>query len=185
MTTMTKWIIGIGVFLLIAFGVGMYISMKVSYMSKEVALRKGAESEVSMYGETYDKGWKTIRQLSEVPERHAERFEKIYKTILESSGREGGDLFKMVQENNPKYDDNLYAKLANAIEENRAEILEQSRKTKSVCQAYNTFKDQPIAKFFLGDKPDIIAPSITSTRTKEALASGKDDDVSVFADTVK
>ena len=111
------WIALIIVGLLVIALVAMYFS----YNNREVALRKEAEAQRGKIESVHDTMWKTLKQEAGVTDEYRKTFEKIYPELIAGRYSGGnGELFKMIQEQNPNFDTRLYDKLMQSIEVQRA-----------------------------------------------------------------
>src|SRR5512133_595733 len=101
---------------LILFGV-MILATYLSCSNKEISLRNQVAAQQDKNRVIFDKTWKTISQMAELPAEYASKFEKIYLGIMEARyGAGDGTLFKWIQESNPSFSTELYARLGDAIE---------------------------------------------------------------------
>ena len=111
------WIALIIVALLVIILVAMYFS----YNNREVALRKEAEAQRGKIETVHDTMWKTLKQEAGVTDEYRKTFERIYPELIAGRYSAGnGELFSMIQEQNPNFDTRLYDKLMQSIEVQRA-----------------------------------------------------------------
>ena len=114
-------LIVVGVVLLII------VCMYFGYNNREVSLRKEAEAQVGKIESVHDTMWKTLKQEAGVTEQYRKTFEKIYPELIAGRYSDGnGELFKMIQEQNPNFDTRLYDKLMQSIEVHSLFIMDMN-----------------------------------------------------------
>lgn len=162
---MNKSVIAIiSVFVLIGI---IYGSMWVSKNDYEIGLREQIVAKQEATKTNYDKTFKTIAQVAQVPEQFMEKskeaFKEIYQPLIEgryqdNEGNQQDVLMKWVQESNPQFDmaaaAPLYAKIQTVIEVQRNEfnniqvqLIDMHRQHKTFC---STFMNNTV--FFMGDR---------------------------------
>lgn len=167
----------------------IYFSVKVSSQNKEIELKKQTIAQQDVCRANFDKMFKTITNLAEIPERFAEKskeaFKEIYPALMD--GRYKNDntsLMKWVQESNPQYDmksiQQLYMKLADAIEANRDEFFMEQKLLIDMKREHDTYTKKWPASSFVGDSADVQITIITSTETENTYKTGKDDNIKLF-----
>ena len=153
-----------------------------SVNNREVALRKEAEAQEKKIETVHDTMWKTLKQEAGVTEKYRETFEKIYPELI--SGRyskDGGNLFKMIQESNPEFDTRLYDKLMQSIEAQRAYFASSQQRMLDIIREHSTLCATMPAYWFIKNKQTIEYTVISSTATSEVMKTRKDDNVDLFA----
>lgn len=172
--------------LLIAVGVLVFVLFigfvwGISYSNKEVVLRNQCDAQKQVLEANFDKMWKIISQLAQVPEQYKADFKDVYGTIMQGrySG-EKGQLMLWIQENNPTFDSSLYHKLMTAIEANRTEFFYEQKKMISMVNQHKNLIQMIPGKWFLSGKLPIEFTVISSEKSKAVMESGKEDNVDVF-----
>lgn len=157
------------------------VMMYVSYNNQEVSLRKEAEAQKGKVESVHDKMWKTIQQKAGVTDEYREAFEKIYPELISGRYSQGdGSAMKWIQESNPDFDTSLYKDLMQAIEVQRAYFDQAQTRMLDIIRQRETLLETIPAKFFISNKSKIDYTVISSTRSKDVLITGIDDDVDLF-----
>lgn len=187
---MKNLFIGLGVVLgLLIFVLIIYFSVKISCQNKEIALRKRTEAQQEVCKANFDKMYKVISQLAEIPERFADKskeaFKEIYPSLIEGRYKnDNASFMKWVQESNPSYDmkavQELYSKLANAIESNRDEFFIEQTLLIDLKREHDTYIETFPASIFVKELGVVNITIITSSNTEKVYEIGKDDNVKLF-----
>ena len=157
------------------------VMMYVTYNNQEVSLRKEAEAQKGKVESVHDKMWKTIQQKAGVTDEYREAFEKIYPELISGRYSQGdGSAMKWIQESNPDFDTSLYKDLMQAIEVQRASFAQAQTRMLDIIRQRETLLETIPAKFFISNKSKIDYTVISSTRSKDVLITGIDDDVDLF-----
>lgn len=157
------------------------MGMYVSYNNQEVRLRKEAEAQKGKVESVHDKMWKTIQQKAGVTDEYREAFEKIYPELISGRYSQGdGSAMKWIQESNPDFDTSLYKDLMQAIEVQRAYFDQAQTRMLDIIRQRETLLETIPAKFFISNKSTIDYTVISSTRSKDVMVTGLDDDVDLF-----
>lgn len=176
---MAYFILGIFVFLVI-----FIIALYWSYNNKEIALRKKAATQESNITAVHDKMWKTIQQSAGVAKEYAERFNEIYKDIINGrysgQGLDDGSLMRLIQESNPDFSPSLYNELQVQIEALRGEFAENQKIMLDIVREHETLCESYPYKFFINDKSPIFYTPIASSRTEDVIATRIDDNTDLF-----
>lgn len=172
-------ILGIVVFLVI-----LIIVLYWCYNNKEISLRKLAIAQEHNISVVHDKMWKVIQQSAGATKEYAERFNEIYKDIINSRyagyGLDDGSLMRLIQESNPEFSKELYGELQVQIEAMRGEFAENQKIMLDIVREHNTLCEQFPYKFFIKDKTPIVYDVITSTTTNDVLNTNRDDNIDLF-----
>ena len=175
-TIITLTVVGI----IIALGIGIF-SMYVSYNNKEVTLRKQSDAQRGNIEAVYDQMWKIISQKAQVSNEYKNVFKEIYPALIEGRYSKGdGTLMKWIQESNPSFDVSLYKDLMNSIEIERNNFTKQQNRMLDIIREHETLCNTIPAKWFISNKSSIEYTVISSTKSKEVMESGVDDDVKLF-----
>ena len=174
------------------FLIGTYFLIKVSLNNKEIRLRNLTVAQQETCKANFDKMFKVIKQVAQIPERFADKskeaFEEIYPQLMTGrySNERGGALMSWVSEHNPSFDmvalGKLYEKLSNAIESNRAEFFNEQKKLISYQKQHKNLIETWPGNWLIKDenKVEIEITIITSTATEEVFETGKEDDIELF-----
>ena len=131
-----------------------------------------------------DKGWKLIKQKAQVSDQYVDTYKEIMSDMTKGRYENGtGQLMATIQESNPNIDLSILKELGNTIEGIRNENELVQKKALSIQGEYNkliTGNFMGIILHNLGALPKLELLLVTSGRTKEAVRTGEDNDVSVF-----
>lgn len=173
-------IVGIFVFssvMVLGYGMSTYNRAKtlnVSYDAKYTA------NEAS-----FDNMWKIIQQTASVTDAQKEALKEVLIGYAEarSAGQDsGGSLMRWVQESVPNVDTTTFNNLQNIIAGTRDTWTFNQLELVDIAREYNTMIETQPSGFVLSlfGMERIDPTVITSSRTDEAFATGRDDNVAVF-----
>lgn len=180
-------IIAVIVFLLVgALIVGVWW---MNTSNREVSLRNQIEAKQADNKNVYDSVWKEISQVAQVTD--AQKDALIQLTIGYAQARAAGTASKgggslvdvdvrKVQEIVPNLDTSAYKQLMNVITAGRAKFERVQTEILDLNLAHNNLLDQFPSSLVCSGRPRIKIDLVTSSRTDNAFATGKDDDVNVF-----
>jgi predicted small secreted protein len=172
-------VVGIGAFLFV-----IYLLMGMHYRNGERSLRNLFTAKKQDVEASHDKMKKVIFQKAGITQQYAGDFERIYPNLIAGryKGNGDGSLMKFVVEANPSFDTSLYKDLSQAVEAERANFLNVQRSIIDVQQVYNTYIITEPGSYFLPDNLEPLKYTvISSTDSKNAVETGVDNDVDLFA----
>lgn len=158
------WIIS-GIVLLF---IGIYFIMKVNAQNKHNTMKNAAVAQVEVRDANFDKMFKTIAQIAQVPEKAKDAFREIYTPLIE--GRYSNDdqvMFKFIKEQNPQFDFSLYKDVSIAIESGRNEFFLEQKKMVSMATAHKTYIRNWPASMFIDPNDTVAYKLVTSTYTQQ------------------
>jgi hypothetical protein len=187
----------ITILLVVILGGGIAIwAVGVSNDEKQLVNRMEAQKEVvDLY---FDKMWKILKQKAGVAESSKEAFKDIYVGIMEGrysgdTGPDGGStegmvglptggaaLMKWVQEQNPEFDQSVFTDLQNSIETERNGFFVEQKKVTDMLRQKKDMHDLFPKSVVVGKRELFAYIPITSTKTQEVSATGKEDDIDLF-----
>lgn len=174
------WIIAIGVAALLAVGALVVFGTGVSYYNKEKRLHNLITNKIKANQSDLDAVKKSIIQSANVTEEGADLIVRAIQA--NASGRDGGSLFKSVQEAVPNVDLSLHKNLMNIITGSRETFSTRQKELLQLKTEHDNIVDQfpgsIVGMIFGWEKIDV--PIVTSTAVQEAFATGKDDDTELF-----
>ena len=177
----TNKIVSLVLVLLIGLGAIVGVSMYFSYNNAEINLRKQSDAQRSKVEGVYDKMWKIIQQKAQVSNEYKEAFKEIYPEIISGRYSSGdGSLMKWIQESNPEFDTSLYKDLMASIEIYRTEFQHSQEKMIDIVREHDVLISVYPSKWFIKNRKPIEYTVISSTRTKDTVETGIDDDVDLF-----
>ena len=179
-----KWLV-VGGILLIGMIFGISIGGTcLSWYTKENTLRVSINSKTLENEVVFDNVWKTISQKVQVSDDYRKSFQEIYVGMAEGRYPKGdGTMMKWVQESNPNFDITLFKSVMNSIEGLNATFTENQRQLIDLGKQHDIILTTPPASFFYGliGKTHIDLKLVTSTRTQNAFATGKNDNIDIHS----
>lgn len=171
------WTIG-GVFLAFMIVAVVGVATYFSYSNQEIGLRNSIGATQKVTEGTFDATWKIISQQAQVTDKYKDSFKDIYKNIMSERYSKGdGSLMKWITEANPNFDSKLFSQLSSSIESQRLMYLNQQNKLIDLKREHDNLIKMFPGSLFLSSRQPIEIKLISSTRTENAFATGKDDDV--------
>ena len=170
-------IVGGVVFALIAL---VTVVKFVGYNNTEIELRTQFDAQVKVNESYYDKMWKILSQQAQVADKYSKDFKSIYTGIMEGRYSKGGAMMKWIQERNPNFDTSLYKKLMISIEAQREGFHREQKKTLDIVRTHDNLRQKFPSNLIVGGADKLEWTVISSSRAKEVMATGIDDDVKVF-----
>ena len=162
---------------------GIVVLMGISTSNHEIGLRNQAAAQQKANEVVYDKVWKVIQQIAGVAEQYKASFKDIYHDIM--SERYQGDskqapLFKWIQEQQPNFSPEMYLKIDDAIQGERAEFAMVQKRLLDIKREHDNLLQQFPSSLFVGGRTHLDIKIVTSTKTDKTFASQKEDDVDLF-----
>lgn len=172
----------LGGILTVAVIVGvMLLGFYFSASNKEIRLRSQAEAQRGKIETVYDQMWKIISQKAQVSDQYKDGFKEIYTGIIAGRYSQGdGTLMKWITESNPTFDASLYKDLMQSIEVERQNFTREQEIMLDIIRVHSNLLNEFPTSIFLSSRKPIEYTIISSTKSKETMLSGKDDDVDVF-----
>ena len=166
---------------IIALFVIITTSMYFSYNNQEVSLRKDSEAQRSKVEGVYDKMWKILQEKASVTGEYKDAFASIYPKLIAGRYSQGdGSLMKWIKESNPNFDTSLYKDLMASIEAQRECFQTSQERMIDIIREHETLCNTYPSKWFISNDSEIKYTVISSTATKQVVATGKDDNVDLF-----
>lgn len=163
-----------------ALGIGALV-MYFNYSNQEIRLRNQAEAQRGKIEAVYDQMWKIISQKAQVSEQYKDGFKEIYTGIIVGRYSQGdGTLMKWIQESNPNFDASLYKEVMQSIEVERQNFTREQEVMIDLVREHTNLLNVFPSSIFLSSRKAIEYTIISSTKSKEVMQSGKDDDVDLF-----
>lgn len=157
------------------------IMMYLNYNNKEVVMREQAEAQRKKVEGVHDAMWKIIAQKAQVSSEYKESFDSIYTHIIAGRYSQGdGSLMKWITEANPQFDASLYRDVMDAVEIQRNRFASAQERMVDIIREHSTLCKTYPAKWFISNTSEIEYTVISSSKTKEIMESGEDDDVELF-----
>lgn len=153
----------------------LLIVLYISYNNREIALRKEAEAQRGKIAAVRDRMFQIIREQANVSTEYRAAFEKIYPEIIAGRYAQGGGLMKWITEANPEFDTSLYRTVQNSIEVQRTAFTSAQNRMLDIINQRATLLEQMPSTWFISNKSEIEYEVITTSATKQTMATGVDD----------
>lgn len=162
---------------IVLLGFIIFVS-SISYNNQEIELRQKAEAQRGKVEVVYDNMWKIIHQTNEVKESYSSDFKEVVKGVMEGRYSKGdGSLMKLVVEQNPNLSPAMYIRVMDAIQIERTNFTKQQIVMLDIIRQHTVYCTKTPNKWFISNGTPIEYTPISSTRSKEVMKSGIDDNV--------
>jgi predicted transcriptional regulator len=151
---------------------------------EEINFRTMTEAQQTVVEISHDKMWKVIAQKVGISKQFTPE-DQIAMISEVVEGRTGGTFAKAVTESNPTYDLSLLKDLSQSVEAEHAVVLREEKTLLEYATKHRNIVIDPYKSWYLGGAQPIVAKVISSTRSKEAIETGVDDNVDLFGDDKK
>ena len=166
-----------GVIVCLLCGVFTWFIMDQNYNNEEKTLRNKAEAEIGVLEASVDNCWKKIVQVSKASEKYEQAFKESYTEIFNARYDDNNPLMNWIKEDNPKLDSSIYKKIQDVIDSERDNVLNQQATVLDVIREHKTLCETWPGNWFIDNKSEIEFKVISSTRTKEIMNTGVDDNI--------
>jgi len=176
--------IGIIVTLVVLVIVGITFGViGVGWSNTEIELRNLAEAQQESNKVIYDKVWKVIKQKAQITDKYAKDFKSVYNGMMEkrySADKGNNPTFKWIKEHNPDFSVEMYKDIADAVEGLRAEFAMVQKRLLDIKKEHDNLRQRFPSSLIVGSRKALDIKIVTSTKTEETFASGKEENVDVF-----
>jgi hypothetical protein len=156
----------------------IWVTTSISCNNNEIDLRKEATAQKGKVEAVYDNMWKIIHQTNEVKESYSADFKETCKLVMEGRYSKGdGSLMKWVTEQNPTLSPAMYTKVMDAIMIERDNFTTQQERMLDIIREHDALCEKWPGSWVVTNKTPIEYTVISSTRAKEVMKSGIDDNV--------
>ena len=177
----TKTIIISALLIIAGFFVVSMIGSYFTYNNQEVALREQAEAQRGKVEGVHDAMWKIISQKAQVSQEYRASFDSIYTHIISGRYSQGdGTMMKWIKEANPNFDASLYKDVMDAIEVQRTQFMKAQERMLDIKRQHSTLCKTYPSRWFISNTSEIEYTVISSSKSKEVMESGKDDDTKLY-----
>lgn len=161
-----------------AFSVfGIYLSAN----NQERQLRNLAEAQRGKIETEYDAMWKIIQQKAKVTDEYKDSFKEIFIGIIDGRYAQGdGSLMKWIQESNPNFDSSMYKDLMATIDIKRTEFMNTQNRMLDIIREHKNLCMTAPTCWFITNKAEIEYTIVSSTKTKETIQTGIEDNIELF-----
>lgn len=152
-----------------------------SHYTKANSLEEKIEAQYQSNQVYYDNMWKSFKEMAQVTDLQAEQMKDVYTSAIKGRYEDDATLIKMVKEDNPKMDDNMYSRLENHIATSRSDFANKQKVLTDIISQYNAYiRNKPIMKMISGkETKDSSKYVTTSSETQNAFKSGEDDEINI------
>ena len=174
-------IVTLSVVAVIVFGIIFMIGGAISWSNHEVDLAIQTNAQGKVVGAKFDNMWKTIAQLGQVETKYRESFVEMV-TDIAAARKTQGEMMRWIQESNPTLTPQATTNLMTAIEAQRMTFTTEQQKWVDFAAEHNKLIQKfPGVIYNIIFSRALIDPKlILSSRTEEAVKTGRDDDVNVY-----
>jgi hypothetical protein len=149
-----------------------------------IRAENGLEAQLEANKSSYDKMWKTVREMAQVPAMYTEDLKKVYDGAIQ--GRYGANgsqaVLQFIKEHNPNFDSSLYANIQRAIEANRNTFDADQKQIADKVRQYKDYMASTSAAVYnvVWGFPRVDLKKfqvVTSDRTDKAFEEHKDEEI--------
>lgn len=158
---------------------GGYFMGSIHYGNRDAELRNQISAKQKDNENVFDSVWKIINQQAQVPTEYKNAFKEIYPEMIAGRYASGGEMMKWIQESNPNFDVSLYKQLMVSIEAQRMRFSENQSRLLDYKREHDDLRTKQPSSWFVANTP-VEVTIVTSTKTDETFATGKDDDTKLF-----
>lgn len=162
----------------IAFtGVIVIFGIALSSVNSEARLRNEFHAQEASNASEFDKMWKTIEQMAQVPVAERDSFKDTYVSIMSASkGVAGnGQLASFFQQSKIDIDASLFKKLMTTIEAQRLTFHQSQQKLTQIKKQHDDVLTTYPSAISVAGKSPLEPKLVTSTKTQAVIESGVDD----------
>ena len=87
---------------------------------------------------------------------------------------------KWIKESNPNFDTSLYKDVMDAVEIQRTQFMKAQERMLDIKREHDMLCKTYPSKWFITNDSEIEYIVVSSSRSKNAMTTGKDDDVDLF-----
>lgn len=168
--------------IVLVFIISLVVGTGFSYHNEEVSLRARSIAQQRAVEIVFDETWKVIAQQAQVADKYKESFEEIYPALMEGryGNSRGGALMSWITESNPEFNTALFEQLSRSIESKRAHLTKEQKTLLDIKREHDVLRTKIPSSLFVGRRPTIEVNIISSSKAKEALDSGQEENIKVF-----
>ena len=169
----------------IVFVIGLiFVGKLFGTLNREADLRTRIEATQKRAEVTFDKTWRTTKQVAGVADKYTETLKEVVQGTFTGRYGDGGSkaMFQFLKEANPQIDSSIFKQVMATVEVYNAEFAAAQKDLIADSQEHNQIMNRPISGTVLSmlGKRKIEIKLVTSTATENAYKTGKNDDVDLF-----
>lgn len=171
----------LGVIVVLVLGAligGLYVSAN----NREIDLRNLIGQQENVREANFDKMWKVVSQKAQIPGQYKNDFKEVYQPMIEGRYSSDGQMFmKWIHEHNPQFEGAvLYKDLMTSIEGLRESFFQEQKKLLSMKKQHDDLLMKFPTNIFVGSRNQIEVKVISSTKTKQIVDLGIEDNITLF-----
>jgi hypothetical protein len=175
---------GKGIIIVVAIlaivGIGGYLVMSWSYTNQHIELKNGVTAQQTVCAAHFDKMWKVLQQMAQVPDAAKDAFKEMYQPLIEGRYKDSNLLMKWIQEQNPDFDFKLFENVQRAIESERASFFDDQKILIDKQMADKNLVQKVPGRWFIDPADTAAITIITSAKTEDAYRTGQENDIGLF-----
>lgn len=162
----------------LALPVALYLGLKYSKIQGFNRINNQYQMQGEQVNNRFNTCWTIIKQETQCTDAVRASFERIYPELMAARGTDKGGLaMKWVQENLPNFEiGKNFDHLMSIIEVQRTQLERENKTWLDIAREFNTFVDDPITKWFIGEKPHVAPQIIVASGAKGAIDSRIESD---------
>jgi hypothetical protein len=177
---MRNKLIALSVIAVLIIGVGLF-AYNISIKNHVARLSNLFDAQIQVVEGFHDKMWKTISEKCKIVDKQKDAFKEIYIPLIQGRySQDNGKMMMWIKEQNPAYDQSTFKDLMVAVESLRAGFFEKQKMVIATVQEFKDIRDQWPSSIFcpVSERTKLMEAfkPITSTRSKEVMEAGKDDE---------
>lgn len=186
MSSIPGWVKALAVGGIVLLFILIIGGMWISAHNKEVSLRASIEAKQKDNMNEYDAMWKKIAQVAQVTDEHKKALIEIFQSHAQArGGMNDKAIMQWLQESVPNVDLKTYQNLQNIIVGARDRFVMRQKELLDLKREHDTLLVKFPSSLFVGGRGKIDVTIVTSSKTEETFATGKEDDVNVFPNKEK
>jgi hypothetical protein len=153
-------------------GAGFYFSTN----RAEVTARNACEAQLGNIENVLDNMWKNFQEIGGIADRERDTAMAMFREYAEARTVEGqGAMMAWITEQVPNADPAIYLDLQARLTAGRQEYRGAQTYMLELVRAHTNIVEDPFKKFFISETEPFEFTVISSSATKEAVATGQDE----------
>jgi hypothetical protein len=174
----TKLIVAISLFVFTAIGGCSVANMYFGYNRQEVQARNACQAQLGNIENVLDNMWKNFQEIGGIADRERETAMKLFTEYAEARTPDGqGQMMAWITEQNPSVSSRLYEDLQARLTAGRQEYRESQTRMLELVRVHTNIVQDPFRGFFIKNSTPFVFTVISSSGTKEAVETGRDERV--------
>lgn len=149
----------------------------IGVFNQAVSLEKQFDAAVQNREAVYDNMIKQIQEKFAVAKLERETVKQMIDAVTE--GRTGGSFFKSVQEQSPEVNPQMFQEVLATIGGKRDELTRSQQNIMQIQLEHSKLREQAPSKFVVGGRSPLQTVIISSSKTKDVVSTGIDDESAI------